>query len=115
MSEDADTVVVEADLDAAPDKVWRALTEPELLGAWLLPGEEEGGEVDCELLEAESGKSLRYRWREADAGMDSEVRFVLTPTPDGGVHLQVTHAPVVVSLAKARARLRPAIPMRMAA
>lgn len=116
MSEDANAVVVEADLEAAPEKVWRALSEPDLLGAWLLPNDihpqpgerfafdDEGGRIDCEVLEAEPGRSLRYSWREADAGVGSEVSFVLTPTPTGGTHLRVVHGPVVLSMADARAR-----------
>ena len=30
-----DTVTTECDLPDAPEKVWRALTEPELLARWL--------------------------------------------------------------------------------
>jgi len=117
VSEQADELVVETDLDADPAKVWRALTEPELLGAWLLPTP---GEIDCTLLEAEPGRRLRYGWREAGGGIDSEVSFVLTPGPQGGTHLRIVHAPVVVSLAEARARARPATsppipPLKMAA
>ncbi|MFI4975154.1 MAG: SRPBCC domain-containing protein [Caulobacterales bacterium] len=116
MSELPDAVVVEADLEEAPDKVWRALSEPDLLEAWLFPNDirpepgerfalEDGGRrIDCEVLEAEPGRTLRYSWREADAGVDSEVSFLLTPAPGGGTHLRVVHAPVVVSLAAARAR-----------
>jgi uncharacterized protein YndB with AHSA1/START domain len=116
MSELTEHIVVEADLEEAPDKVWRALSEPELLGAWLYPNDirpepgerfgldDAGRRIDCEVLEAEPGRRLRYSWREADGGVDSEVSFVLTPTPAGGTHLRVVHGPVVVSLSQARAR-----------
>src|SRR5690606_27485326 len=33
-----DDLMVECELDAAPGKVWRALTVPDFLTAWLLPG-----------------------------------------------------------------------------
>jgi len=32
-----DTIAFEFELNHAPEKVWRALTEPELLSEWLLP------------------------------------------------------------------------------
>ena len=35
---DTETVVVDCDLDAPPEKVWRALTQPELMAAWLAEG-----------------------------------------------------------------------------
>ncbi len=35
--DEARSITVECDLDAPPEKVWRALTEPELLSAWLEP------------------------------------------------------------------------------
>src|SRR5690606_6774805 len=36
-TEPDEDVMFEGPLDAAPEKVWRALTVPELLNAWLLP------------------------------------------------------------------------------
>ena len=36
MSTNTETIVVEYTLPHAPRKVWRALTEPALLGAWLM-------------------------------------------------------------------------------
>ena len=35
----ADAVVIDCDLAHPPERVWRALTEPKLLGAWLLPND----------------------------------------------------------------------------
>jgi uncharacterized protein YndB with AHSA1/START domain len=106
MTKDADTVIVETDIDAAPDQVWRALSEQELLEAWLLPSDagreaddgfafdDEGRRIDCEVVEAEPSRRLRWRWREADAGTESEV----------GTHVRIAHGPIVVSLGEARAR-----------
>ncbi|HEV2504366.1 MAG TPA: SRPBCC domain-containing protein [Mesorhizobium sp.] len=102
-----DDIVVECDLPDTPEKVWRALTEPEIVAAWLLPNDikaETGqrfslgdeGRIDCTVLEAEPGRLLRYSWREtagpnAAEGFDSVVTFELTRAADGGTHLRVVH------------------------
>jgi len=116
MRDERSAVVVETDLEAAPEKVWRALSEPALCGAWLLPGDvaaepghrfafdDAGRRIDCEVLEAEPARRLRLSWREAEGGVASEVTFDLAPTPAGGTRLRVVHGPVVASLAAARIR-----------
>jgi len=89
----------EFDLQHPPEKVWRALTDPELLGEWLLPvvgfelkpkaaftfqaPPQPGwdGVVSCRLLEAEPHSLLRYTW--VVGQMDTVVTFTLTPTPAG--------------------------------
>ncbi|HEU4624232.1 MAG TPA: SRPBCC domain-containing protein [Steroidobacteraceae bacterium] len=109
-----DTVVVECDLHEPPEKVWRALTEPELVAEWLLPLTGEGPGVDCEVIESRPNRLLRYSWRDrandprdleadvagardaADARMerdalDSIVTFELTRTDAGGTHLRIIH------------------------
>jgi uncharacterized protein YndB with AHSA1/START domain len=91
MSKAPDPVVTECDLPDAPEKVWKALTEPELLAAWLPEA------VSCEVLVAEPNRLLRYRWRgESDrdaAGrvLESVVTFELTDNSTGGTHLRVDH------------------------
>ena len=62
-----------------PEKVWRALTDPELLASWLMPNDfapaaghkfrfrsrpmgDWDGVVDCEVLEIEPHRILRYSW-----------------------------------------------------
>ncbi|MDB5481221.1 MAG: ATPase [Caulobacteraceae bacterium] len=116
MIDEANAVVVETDIEAPPERVWRALSEPALAVAWLAPGQmsaepgerftldDEGRKIDCEVLEAEPARRLRLGWRDGDGGLASEVSFVLTPTPAGGTHLRVVHGPVVVSLASVRLR-----------
>ena len=116
MMDEANTVVVETDIEAPPEKVWRALSDPDLAADWLPPGEmsaepgdrftleDDGRRIDCEVLEAEPPRRLRLGWRESDGGPASEVTFTITPTPGGGAHLRVVHGPVVVSLASARMR-----------
>ncbi|MHB8527908.1 MAG: SRPBCC family protein [Caulobacteraceae bacterium] len=115
---EARTVVVEADLDESPQKVWRALSEPDLLAAWLFPNDirpergerffldDHGRRIDCEVLQAEPGRRLRCSWREADGGLAGEVDFLLTPTPAGGTRLKVVHGAVVLVLTAARPQFR---------
>jgi uncharacterized protein YndB with AHSA1/START domain len=86
------SVVTECDLPQAPDKVWRALTVPELLEAWLPDA------VKSEILEAKPNRLLRYRWpgneQDKDARgqtLESVVTFELTGTEAGGTHLRVEH------------------------
>ena len=76
-------VVTECDLPDAPQKVWKALTVPELLAAWLPDA------VDYEVLSSEPDRLLRYRWRGNE--FDSVVTFELTATSTGGTHLRVDH------------------------
>ncbi|SEE21794.1 Uncharacterized conserved protein YndB, AHSA1/START domain [Rhizobiales bacterium GAS188] len=108
------SVTFECEFDEPPEKVWRALTVPELVSAWLMPNDmrpevggrftmkpERAGEGDiaCEVLTAEPHRLLRYRWREAqtdrdgqDRRLDSVVTFVLSETPAGGTHLRLVHS-----------------------
>lgn len=94
-----ETLAFEFDLPHPPAKVWRALTEPELLSEWLLPvtgldlrigaaftyrtqaypGWD--GRVECEFLEIEPGRRLRYSWRVPF--LDTVVTFTLTPIATG--------------------------------
>ncbi len=89
----------EFDLHHAPEKVWRALTDPELLAEWLLPVVapkfEPGaaftfkappqpgwdGSVHCRFLEIEAHRKLSYTWVVGD--IDTVVTFTLTPTASG--------------------------------
>jgi uncharacterized protein YndB with AHSA1/START domain len=121
MMDEANAVVVETDIEASPETVWRAFSDPDFAAAWLAPGamsaepgdrftlHDEGRTIDCEVLEAEPARRLRLAWRDSDGGLVSEVTFTITPTPSGGAHLRVVHGPVVVSLASARMRRRPPI------
>ncbi|MGH7483526.1 MAG: SRPBCC family protein [Longimicrobiales bacterium] len=89
----------EFDLNHAPEKVWRALTDPELLAEWLLPVVglelEPGapftfraepqpgwdGTVNCRFLEIEPQRKLAYTWVVGD--IDTVVTFTLTPRASG--------------------------------
>ncbi|WP_119419382.1 SRPBCC family protein [Desertibaculum subflavum] len=112
-------IVVECELDAAPEKVWRALTEPELLARWLAPNDFsaepgarfrfrglEGATIDCEVLEAEPPRKLSYRWRHReDDGIDSIVSFELTEAVAGRTHLRLVHAGFPLDLATPLTRM----------
>jgi uncharacterized protein YndB with AHSA1/START domain len=96
-----DSISFEFDLAHSPQKVWRALTDPELLAQWLLPTIglklETGAEftlktqpypgwdgiVNCRMLEIETHKKLRYAWVVGNMGLDTVVTFTLTPTESG--------------------------------
>jgi uncharacterized protein YndB with AHSA1/START domain len=98
-----DEVRFETELDAPPEKVWRALTVPEYVARWLAPadmGPEEGGAfrlegedggIDCRIVEATRPHLLRYSWRE-EGGPDSLVSFRLAATEAGGTRLTIVHS-----------------------
>ena len=52
--------------------------------------------IECEVLDAEPVRLLRYSWRERsetgdDDGFDSIVTFTLARTVSGGTHLRIVH------------------------
>jgi uncharacterized protein YndB with AHSA1/START domain len=94
-----ESIAFEFDLPHAPEKVWRALTDPELLAEWLLPAVDFelapaaaftfrappqpgwDGTVNCRVLEVEAHRRLSYAWVVSD--IDTVVTFTLTPTVSG--------------------------------
>jgi uncharacterized protein YndB with AHSA1/START domain len=90
----SDDLVHEAPLDAPPETVWKALEDAELRDAWLAPQEvppEQGGPVDCEVIEADPPHRLRVAWNNSDGTLQSEVTFTVTPR-EGGSHLRIVHS-----------------------
>jgi uncharacterized protein YndB with AHSA1/START domain len=90
-TEGDEVIVTECDLDDHPGKVWRALTDPELVASWLVPED-----VDCRIIEAEPERRLRCSWRSAERDrlgqeLDTVVTFELSPRDDGGTHLRIVH------------------------
>ena len=101
-SEAPDELRFEADLDAAPEKVWRALATPELREAWL--GEPDAG--PAQIVRAEPGQRLDLAWPTREG--DSLVSFEITERENGGAHLTIVHralAPNVVALRTRRVAL----------
>lgn len=95
-----DELVFECELDAPPEKVWRALTVREYLQRWLKLDEP----AEMDVVSAEENRSLTYRWRDAGQGAVvgaevSVVTFELTPTEEGRTWFRLTHAPVAVPVA----------------
>jgi len=94
-----ESISFEFDLHHAPEKVWRALTDPLLLAEWLLPVVdlklEPGaaftfkaqpqpgwdGMVNCRFLEIETQRKLSWTWVVGD--IDTVVTFTLTPSASG--------------------------------
>ena len=102
-----EAISFEFDLQHAPAKVWRALTDRALLAEWLLPVVglklEPGaafqfnappqpgwdGVVDCRLVEIEAPRKLSWKWVVGD--IDTVVTFTLTPTASG-THLSLVQS-----------------------
>jgi uncharacterized protein YndB with AHSA1/START domain len=97
------SVVVEREVPYPPEKVWRALTQPQLIEEWLMkndfkpvvghrfslrmdPQPNWNGVIDCRVLVVEPNKTLSYAW--GALGLESAVTFTLTPTP-AGTHLRM--------------------------
>lgn len=84
-------------IDAAPQKLWAALTEPQIVERWLAPVRAKGGQdgavepaTSCELVDAEPNVSVSYRWRDGDAD-DSLVTFSVAQAENGRSRLRVVH------------------------
>ena len=92
------SVIVEREMPYPPEKIWRALTQPHLLGEWLMKTDfkpvmdqrftfsGDWGSVDCQVMELEPNKALAYTW--AAFGLESIVTWTLSPT-HGGTRLRM--------------------------
>jgi uncharacterized protein YndB with AHSA1/START domain len=92
-----------------PVKVWRALTEPQLMALWGMrpegfslvtgtrfklfgkPHRSWRGFIECELLEAREPSLLRYTWDDDGTGKQTQLTYTLEPRA-GGTRLTVEHA-----------------------
>ena len=98
------SVVVEREIPHPPAKIWRALTQPHLIEAWLMTNDfapvvghrfnlrgDWGGTLDCEVLAVEPNRTLSYTWNFAHDdetyNLKSVVTFTLTATRTG-THLR---------------------------
>jgi len=103
------SVIVERTMPHAPEKIWRALTQPVLVSEWLMQTDIEptvghrfnfraepqggwNGVTDCEILEAAPPARLVYSWcssgDQAKDGVKTVVTWTLTPS-DGGTHVRM--------------------------
>jgi uncharacterized protein YndB with AHSA1/START domain len=101
------SVVVERDIPFPPEKIWRALTQPQLIEEWLMKNDfkpvvghrfnlsQDWGSLDCEVRAVEANKKLSYSWDfnhdDPSLNVKSVVTFTLTPTSTG-THLRVEQA-----------------------
>lgn len=100
-------ITVEAVYPHPPERVWRALTDPDQLESWLMENDFEPrvghrfrfreeprpgwrGIVDCEVLEVEEPRRLSYSWRGREEGEPTVVTFTLEPV-EGGTRLRLEH------------------------
>ena len=87
--EQAGRLVQDHDLDAPPEKVWRAIATPELRERWL----PQAALADPAPLSATPGKEIRYGMRDdAPPHLESVVTFQISARPDGGTRLRIIHA-----------------------
>ena len=105
--EQSAAVSLDFDLKHAPEKVWRALTDPALLAEWLFPvigfklqpgaaftlnappQPNWDGSVHCRVVEVEAIRKLSYNWVVGD--IDTVVTFTLSPTATG-THLSLVQS-----------------------
>jgi len=96
---DVRTVTVEREIPYPSAKIWRALTTQHLIEEWLMKNDfgldlghrfrlrGDWGQVDCEILEVEPGRTLSYTWNHAHDdpayALASTVTFTLEATPAG--------------------------------
>ena len=104
-----ETLSFDFDLPHPPGKVWRALTDADLLAEWLLPVVGRrlpldigatftfradplprwGGIVDCRVVDVELHRRLSYTWVVGD--IETVLTFTLAPTASG-TRLSLVHA-----------------------
>jgi uncharacterized protein YndB with AHSA1/START domain len=90
----------------SPGKIWRALTEGQLIEDWLMKNDFQpvvghrfnfraapvpgwNGVIDGEVLVVEPNSRLSYSW--STMGMESAVTWTLTPAK-GGTHVRMEHS-----------------------
>lgn len=101
-------IVIERIYEYSVEHVWEALTDPDALAEWLMPGDfkavvghrvrfhceprpEFDGIVDVEVLAVEKPRRLSYTWKTTNMDQPTIVTFLLTPTNDNGTHLRLEH------------------------
>ena len=100
------SLVIEKEMSYPPEKIWRALTEGQLIKEWLMDNDFQpvvghsfkfrstpvpnwDGIINSQVLIVEPDKKLSYSW--GTMGMESVVTWTLTPT-DAGTHVRMEHS-----------------------
>ncbi|WP_298821218.1 SRPBCC domain-containing protein [uncultured Roseibium sp.] len=87
-SSEASDLILKYELDAPPEKVWRAITIPEFREQWL-PGKDL---AETEPLAEVAGEEVSYRMKDsAPPYLESVVAFQLRPEENGGSILTIVH------------------------
>jgi uncharacterized protein YndB with AHSA1/START domain len=90
------TATMTREIDHAPDVVWRALTEPQMLAQWLAPGRidltvggaarldfaDSGTVIDSAVSACEPGKVIEYSWSSGTEPL-RPVRWEIAPEASG--------------------------------
>jgi uncharacterized protein YndB with AHSA1/START domain len=83
-----DPLVFDVDLDAPPQKVWRALSIAAFRDKWL----PKAALADAEPVRSVPGEEIGYRMRDDEPPfLHSLVTFQLSPNADGGTRLRIVH------------------------
>ncbi len=86
--EQATDLELEVELDAPPQKVWRAISMPAFRDRWL----PEADLSDAEPVSSEEGREVRYGMKDdAPPFLESVVTFQIRPNGAGGTILRIVH------------------------
>ena len=97
------SIVVERVMPHSPEKIWRALTQAQMIAEWLMRNDFEPvvghkfqfhstpkpgwkGYVNCQVLEVDAPRKLVFAWgdgTESDSGLKTVVTWTLTPAAGG--------------------------------
>lgn len=90
-------LVIEYELDAPPEKVWRAISTPAFREQWLPDGEL----ADAKPVSSTAGVEIGYRMRENEPPfLESIVTFQVRPNGDRGTRLRIVHGLTDARLAR---------------
>lgn len=85
---------MEFQLDATPDKVWRAITIPEYREQWMATD----GIANVDVVSEIPGEEVRFRISELSPPfLDSTVIFQIRPNECGGTILRILQTPEISS------------------
>jgi uncharacterized protein YndB with AHSA1/START domain len=94
-NENTQDLVLDYELDAPPEKVWRAISNPALRERWLPKAEL----AEAAPLSSTPGEEVRYRMREDEPPfLESVVTLQVRPNPAGGTTLRIIHRLADVTL-----------------
>ena len=81
-------LVLEYELNAPVEKVWRAISTPAFRETWLPSADL----ANAEPLSSTPCEEIRYRMREDEPPfLESVVTFQIVPNADGGTRLRIVH------------------------